>query len=163
MFNPEFRYLIAQEEEIMPLIDNHEFAAIITCGINVCVFGSIGWLAYNFFEYNWLAIKYVCSAIWDSLTPAGIQLLDIVLLTVGLTSSIIMYTTIIGIADVLENGFTKLKNELNKKDERIKELESELEAKEIKIKELRKGYNKKDELDKDILDDWISNKTKFLS
>jgi predicted RNase H-like nuclease (RuvC/YqgF family) len=39
-----------------------------------------------------------------------------------------------GMADVLDNGITKLKNELKKKDERIRELEAKLEEKkEIKI------------------------------
>lgn len=134
MFNPEFRYLIVQEhEEMIPFIYNYELAAIITCGLNFGVFASIGWLVFNFFEY----IKHICSVIWNSLPP-GYQLLDIVLLTLGIASCIVMCRTIIGIADVFDNGFTKLKNEINKKDERIKELEAELEANEINMKELKK-------------------------
>lgn len=144
MFNPEFRYLIAPEEEMMlPLIDNHEFAAIITYCINFGVFGSIGWLAYKLFEYNWLAIKYIWSSLWDLLTPS--QWIDIVLIILALAlatvSGIIMYITLTGIAEVLNDGFTKLKNENNKKNERINALEDELEVKNMIINKLNKRYH----------------------
>lgn len=128
MFNPELRYVLVQEErngEMMPFIDPHVFAAIFVCGTNVLVLGSLSWVTYKLFGYSGIAAKYIWTALWNSLTP-GNEWLDLTLIISTLISGIVMFFALKGMGDVLDKGFTKLKNEINKKDERIRELEAKI-------------------------------------
>jgi hypothetical protein len=154
MFNPEFRYLLVQEErngDMMPFIDKHLFAAIFVCGINFVILFGICHIAYELFSYTGVFAKYLWIALWNSLTP-GHQWLDLAVIITGIGSSVAMFTALTGIFDTLDNGFTRLKNELNKKDERIRELEEKL--KEVENQEIsevaneEKGNEKSETFDK---------------
>ena len=136
MFNPEFRYLLVQEErngDMMPIIDKHIVAAICVCGMNALVVCGALMAAYKLFLYTGDMSKYLWSALWNSLTP-GNQWLDLAFIVTSIISGVVMVMSMKGIADVLDNGITKLKNELKKKDERIRELEAKLEDLELKKK-----------------------------
>ncbi len=136
MFNPEFRYLLVQEErngEIMPIIDNHIIAAICVCGVNAVVACGALMAAYKLFLYAGGMSKYLWTALWNSLTP-GNQWLDLAIIVSSLICSVVMVMAMRGMADVLDSGFIKLKNEIKKKDERIRELEAKLEELELEKK-----------------------------
>jgi uncharacterized membrane protein (DUF106 family) len=136
MFNPEFRYLLVQEEndnEMMPIIDKHIISAICVCSMNA-LFGCGALVAvYQLFKYSSFITKYLWTALWNSLTP-GKQWLDLAIIVSSIISGVVMVLAMKGMADVLDNGFRKLKNEINKKEERIRELEAKLEELELEKK-----------------------------
>jgi hypothetical protein len=145
MFNPEFRYLLVQEERngnMMPIIDKHIVAAICVCGMNALVVCGALMAAYKLFLYTGDMSKYLWSALWNSLTP-GNQWLDLAIIVTSIISGVVMVMSMKGIADVLDNGITKLKNELKKKDERIRELEAKLETK-LEVEQKNKNEQKYD-------------------
>jgi|688.fasta_scaffold485223_1 hypothetical protein len=177
MFNPEFRYLLVQEEpndEFMPIIDNHIIAAICVCGVNAVVACGALMAAYKLFLYAGGMSKYLWTALWNSLTP-GNQWLDLAIIISSLICSVVMVMAMRGMADVLDSGFIKLKNEIKKKDERIKELEAKLETKvetkvetnvETKVEtnvetkvETEEKYDAEEEADK--LEAYFSRKMKY--
>lgn len=128
MFNPELRYVLFQEvgnDEMMQLIDPNIFVAICVCGTNGLLLGSIVWILYKILVYSGTAAKYIWLALWKSLTP-GNEWLDLALIISTVISGIVMIYALNGMSEVLDRGFTKLKNEINKKDERIRELEAKI-------------------------------------
>lgn len=161
MFNPEFRYLLVQEErngEMMPFIDPHVFGAIFVCGTNGLVLGSIVWIAYKLFGYSGTAAKYFWTALWNSLTP-GNEWLDLAIIISTLISGIVMMFALKGMGDVLDKGFTKLKNEINKKDERIRELEAKIASLEAVSTSAEPKINEKmcsEEEEAKRLEKWFS-------
>lgn len=163
MFNPEFRYLLVQEErngEMMPFIDPHVFSAIFICGTNGIVLCAIGWIVYKLFGYYGRTAKYLWVALWNSLTP-GHEWFDLVLILSTLITGIVMFFALKGMGDVLDKGFIKLKHEINKKDERIRELEAKIAS----LEATRTSEDDKPTLNKQVeteeeeakrLDKWFS-------
>jgi len=136
MFNPEFRYLLDQEErngDMMPMIGKHIIAAICVCGMNALVACGALLTAYKLFLYTGDMSKYLWTTLWNSLTP-GNQWLDLAIIVTSIISGVVMVLAMKSMADVLDNGFIKLKNELKKKDEKIRELEAKLEELELEKK-----------------------------
>jgi hypothetical protein len=157
MFNPEFRYLLVQEErngDMMPFIDKHLFAAILVCGINCIILFGICRIAYELFSFTGIFAKYLWIALWNSLTP-GHQWLDLAVIITGIGSSAAMFITLTGMFDTLDNGFKKLEDELNKKVQRIRELEEKLkEAEKQEISEVgkeEKGNDKTEETNEEFI------------
>jgi len=130
MYNPEFRYLLIQEEnagEMLPIINPYIFAGLFVFITNIISFTAVVWLAYKMFIYSGNISKYIWISIWNMLTP-GNEWLDILLIGTTIISAVMMFKALIGITDILDAGFTKLKNELRNKDERIKLLEEKLSS-----------------------------------
>jgi len=134
MFNPEFRVMFTREahNEMFPLIDNHIVSAIVVCGFNVFCILSLGWIAYKTLYFGAGVAQCVWSLIWESLTP-GNELVEITLILSSLVATGIMFSTMKRMADLLDEGFVKLKNEIKAKDEHIKELEEVIAAKNALI------------------------------
>ena len=88
---------------------------------------SVVWLAYNLFDYYGAATNYILTALWNSLTP-GNELLDLAIIMSTLISGIVMFFALKGMADILDKGFATLKNEINKKDEIIRELKAKIDS-----------------------------------
>jgi hypothetical protein len=159
MFNPEFRYLLDQEENdgvmiMMPIIDKHIIAAICVCGLNALVACGAIMAAYKVFLYTGYMSKYLWTQLWNSLTP-GNQWIDLAVIISSIICSGVMVMAMKGMADVLDNGFIKLKNELKKKDERIRELEAKLELEKKEGKKEEK-YDEEEEANK--LEEYFSRK-----
>jgi len=128
MFNPEFRYLLIQEEnngEMLPFVHPYIISSLFVCITNLVRVCSIIWLAFKAFNFAGIGTKYVWTTLWNSLTP-GNELLDMAIIILTLMSGIVMIFALKGVGDVLDKGFTKLKYEFNKKDERIRELEAKI-------------------------------------
>lgn len=128
MFNPEFRYLLAQDErngQMMPLIDPHVFTALFVCGINGIALATTCFLLYNVSDYVSIPVKNLLTPLWNSLTP-GNELVEMTIIISSIICSVTLLVLVRSVADVLESGFTKLRNEIKEKDERIRELEEEL-------------------------------------
>lgn len=128
MFNPELRYLLIQEErngEMLPLVPPHVISALFVCITNLVSVCSLVWLAFKAFNYAGIGIRYVWTTLWNSLSP-GNELLDLAIIILTLISGIVMIFALKGMGDVLDKGFTKLKNEINMKDEKIRELEAKM-------------------------------------
>ena len=129
MFNPEFRYLFVQEEnngEMIQFIDKDIIIiTIFICGTNFLAISTIFWMSYKLFGYSSLITKFIWTALWHSLTP-GNQWLEIALLVSSIITACLMIIVIIGTEELIDKEFTKIKNTINKKDERIKELEDKL-------------------------------------
>ena len=141
MFNPEFRYLLVQEErngQMMPLVDPHVLGAIFVCGINGIAISTICFLLYKFWGYVSIPFKKLLVLLWNSLTP-GNELFEIAVIISSIICCALIFFVIQDMAEVLDSGFTKLRNELNKKDERIRELEEQVcLLREEKAKESKK-------------------------
>ena len=135
MFNPELRYLLVQEEndnEMRPMLDMaHIISVICVCSMNALLFvcGAVV-VVYELFKYSNFITKYLWKALWNSLTP-GNQWLDIAIILSSIISGVVIVLAMKCMTDLLDNGFRKLKNEINKKDERIRELEAKLEELEL--------------------------------
>lgn len=146
--NPEFYLLFQQEPNgvIMPAIDN-----ICLFVIHSLVgFGGVMAL-YKLLFYAGGISKYFWTALWNSLTP-GNQWLDLAIIGTTIICGVVMVLAIKGMAEVLESGFIKLKNEIKKKDERIRELEAKLEDLELKKKkEIKIEKGEDDDLEPLIL------------
>lgn len=67
----------------------------------------------------------VTQIIWSRLTP-GSEWLEIGMVCLTICSGLLVFIGIKGMSEVLEQGFTKLKDDIAIKDERIKKLEEEL-------------------------------------
>jgi hypothetical protein len=160
MFTPEFRYLLVQEErngDMMPLIDKQVFADIFVYCANFLGLCSIGLIAYKLFGYSVTASKYVWTALWNSLTP-GQQWLEIALIASSIVCATVMFLALKGMMEVLDNGFTKLKNEINKKDERIRELEAKISSLESAPKKVK---TQTEEEEAKQLEKWFSRSDKY--
>ena len=120
MNNIEIRNLIVQNNEIVdnPIIDNN----MVMCGTYFSISCAAGWFAFNSLVYLKVVAKYVWKLLWNSLTP-GNQWIELIIISVTIVSSILLFKLIEGMVDILDDGFVKLKNEIKKKDERIEELE----------------------------------------
>jgi hypothetical protein len=136
MFNPDFRYLLVQEEhngEMIEMAEKHLFAAILVCTINVLTFGVIVRLAYELCSYFGLIIKFIWSTLWVSLSP-GNQLFELAAIVTSIVVAVMMFMVFEGISDLLNKSFDKLKDEIKKKDEKIKELEAKIKEAEELVK-----------------------------
>lgn len=133
MFNPELRYLLVQEEhngEMLPLIEREDFAALLVCGTNFLAVTIAIWIAYTVFGYAGITAKYVWTAFWNSLTP-GQQWLEIaalIVIALSIVCAVVMFLVFQCVSDVLDESFTKLKNENNTKDNIIRELEAKISS-----------------------------------
>ncbi len=142
MFNPEFRYLLIQEErngDMIPIIDKHIIAAICVCGINAFVIGLIAISAFKVFSYAGVISKYIWIALWNTLTP-GQQWLELALIVSSIASAAMMFMAFEGMSNIIDKNFEKIKAEVAKKDERIKELEAKLmETSELETEKVEKA------------------------
>ena len=128
MFNPEFRYLLIQDERngnMMPIIDKHIIAAICVCSINVFIIGLIAISAFKVFSYAGVICKYIWTALWNSLTP-GQQWLELAFIVSSIVAAVMMIMAFEGMSNIIDKNFEKIKAEIAKKDKRIKELEAKL-------------------------------------
>lgn len=132
MYNPEIRYLFQEEEvevnEIMPLIYPEFIEEIYKYTSNILVgFATmVGMIAlYKQLSYTGIGTQYICSYIWSMLSP-GNEWLDLLLIITSIAAGIMIFIALNGITDILDKGFIKLKDEIKKKDQRIKELEEKL-------------------------------------
>lgn len=141
MFNPEFRYLLFQEERnvaMMPIIYKYIMVTICVCGINAAVVCRALITSYKLF-FNVISdiSTYLCSTLWNCLTP-GNEWFDLAIIILSSICSIVMVFTMKGMADILDNKFVKLKTEIKnlkteikKRNERIRELEVKVEEFEL--------------------------------
>lgn len=129
MFNPEFRYLLVQEENmgvIIPLIDPHIYAAIIVCSINAG-FICIGlWILWNVLKYPISLIGTAFTYFWKSLTP-GFQWLEILYMITCLVIAAITVLAFNQMIKKIDTGINGLKQQLMEKEKKIQEMEKELE------------------------------------
>ena len=136
MYNPEFRYLIAEDngEPMIPFADGYVFAAIIVCGVSLLIV--VGGIITAFTLTSLIVIplrhllEYLWELFWNSLTP-GNQWLDIAIITTSIVPFIVLFRTIEGISDDLDRSFKKLKKEIAERNEKITGLELEI----VKLKE----------------------------
>jgi len=121
-------YLFVQEErngDMMPIIDNHVLSSIFVLVEKLCSISVIFWMASKVFGYSIIVAKYIWTTLWNSLTT-GNQWLEIGTILTSICLSIVMCLGIQSIGEMLDRGFTKLKDEIKKKDEIIKELEEKV-------------------------------------
>lgn len=137
-FNPEFRYLLNEDEhngEIKPFIEPHVFAAIYVCVTNIFVVSIALVATYNLFDYVTIGVKHLCSYLWNNMLTHRYKWIDILLIVNSLLTFLCGFV-LNCITDVMIEKYIKLKTELKKKEERIKELESQLNINKLKINEL---------------------------
>lgn len=137
MFNHEFRYLylLIQEER------NHIVAAICVCSINAFVICLIAISEFKVISYTGVISKYVWSALWNLLTPRQ-QWLELTLIISSIAYAVMIFIAFEGILNIIDKNFEKIKAEIAKKDERIRELESKLmETNELKTEKVEKAEN----------------------
>jgi hypothetical protein len=128
--HPEFYLLVQQEHnrDFMHTVEN-----ICLCGISALIaFGGV-MMSYNLFFYADGISKYLWITLWSYLTMKN-KWIDLIMIGISIICSGVIILSMKGIADVVENGIIKLKNEIKKKDERIRELETKLEALELEQK-----------------------------
>ena len=129
MFNPELRYaLFEQDGEIPNFMYPDVVIEIYRYTSNILMASIAMIIIYNLFSYNLIAMKYICSYIWNMLTP-GNELLDLLLIGSTIAAGITIFMLLKAITDIMDEAIIKLKNEMKKKDDRIRELEQELALK----------------------------------
>ena len=166
MFNPEFRYLLIQEErngDMMPIIDKHIIAAICVCGINAFVIGLIAISAFKIFSYSGIISKYIWVALWNLLTP-GQQWLELAFIVSSIVAAVMMFMVFEGMSNIIDKNFEKIKAEIAKKDERIRELEAKLiEIGESNVNgtETKEKVEKAEELEAKKLEAWFSRNPEY--
>ena len=130
MFNPELRIMFTQEADNghLPFADQHIVAAVAVCAINALCFVSLGWIVYNILLLCSDVTKYLLTFLLNNLSP-GNELTELLLIVISFSAAGFMFYTMKCLADLLDNGFLKLKNEIQNKNNRIKELEDELQKK----------------------------------
>lgn len=135
MFNPEFRYLIAQEERNGQMLPNIDYAlsATVVCIANLLCVLVAGWSVYNIFNYIAIVTKYLATSFWNILTP-GNEWLEIVLMLSSLVAATMVYKSLKGMGDILDSKFTELKDLISKKEEHIKDLEEKLRSTQEKLR-----------------------------
>jgi hypothetical protein len=110
--------------------------------------------------------KYVLEFLSNSLTSRN-ELTELLLIFISLVASGIMFYTMKCLADLLDNGFAKLKNEIQIKNNRIKELEDELQKKNMLLISLQENSNKNledvqmqiiNEIDAAKIESWYTGK-----
>jgi hypothetical protein len=130
MYNPELRFLIAQENGEMfpfPFIDTHIFAAVIVVGINLFISSFVIMGIYKL-AMILLNLSFVaCQYLWSILTP-GNEILEVALISSSIFAAGMWILAMNELSTKLDSTFEKLKNRLKEKDSRITELESELAA-----------------------------------
>lgn len=164
MFNPEFRYLINQEEQNNQMMDlDYIFAGGMIVCVNMIGIVVIGSLAYKILEYGVIFTKELVKSIWDTITPAN-EWLEVILIVTSIASAAILFLSLKGIGDLLDNSLTKMKNLLMEKDTQIKKLEEKLRIYEEKydLNRLNKEYEKyerrlEEMKSKGIIKDQINN------
>jgi len=139
MFNPEFRIMFTQEpgNDVFPFADQHVIASITICAINALCFVSLGWIVYNILLLCSDLAKYLLAFLLNSLSP-GNELTELLFIVISFAAVGFMFYTMKCLADLLDNGLLKLKNEIQIKNNRIKALEDELQKKNgliIKLQE----------------------------
>ena len=127
MFDPEFGYLLVQEEvdEEMTQEIDHMFSLALVCVINLCSILGITWIVYKIIEFAVFLIKYSAENFWIILTP-GNEVVDILFILFSIVVATMLFVSSNIMGELLDKGFTKLKDTLNEKDERIKELEDKI-------------------------------------
>jgi hypothetical protein len=134
MFNPEFRYLLVQEEVdgvFQPLFDNNNFCELLWSNFIAGLFGIGIWIFWKFLvELLWI-INLGFQLFWNTLAPRvqWIEKLCILVSVVGL-SFVIYY--IYKLTDILVIIIPNLKNDIKDHQKKIEELEKKLRMMEEK-------------------------------
>ena len=130
MFNPEFRFVIAQEDGeglLMQLMDHQLFTKVFNIIMNVfitfCVTVFACKTTISIFMLVFPVLNYILTTAWNSLTP-GNQLLEAVMIVSTLIMFITMMLAMNEMTNQLDNSFTILREQCREKDKRILELES---------------------------------------
>ena len=139
MFSSDFKYLwllIQQDRDgdLIPVIDKNIAIDIWICGINALAIGTIGVITYKVFPYVSAILGYMWTALWKSLNE---QQMEWALIEISIICALMMFMAFGGITNIIDKIFEKLKAEINKKDERIRELEAKLNEHEAKNKKPR--------------------------
>lgn len=124
MFNPEFRYLLLQEQrngQMLPIIDTHMFGAIFVCGINGVALATMCFLLYKLLDY----VSFALTPLWNFLIPKN-EWIEIVIIVLTVICCVILVIIFRSMVDELDNNFTQLKTEIRIKEERIRELEKQV-------------------------------------
>lgn len=147
MFNPAFIDLFIQEVDN----ENQIITAIWEGGINVFFIGPILAIsAYKIFSFVGIILRYILTALWNLLTP-GQQWVEITLIVCSIISAVMLIVVFEGMSNIIDNNFEKIKAEIIKKDERIRELEAKLME-----GEKNEGEKNEEELEAKKLEEWFS-------
>jgi hypothetical protein len=130
MFNPEFRFLIAQENGealLMQLMDHELFTKIFNTVMNMFITFVVTVFAckttISIFMLVLPVINYILTIVWNSLTP-GNQLIELGIILLTFIMFITMSLAMNEMTNQLDISFTKLKEQSREKDIRIAELEA---------------------------------------
>jgi phosphotransferase system glucose/maltose/N-acetylglucosamine-specific IIC component len=138
MFSSDFKYLwlLMQQDrdgDLIPVIDKNIVADIWICGINALAIGAIGIITYNVFPYASAISGYILTELWNSLTT-GQHSMELAVIATSIICALVMFMAFGGITNIIDKIFEKLKDEINKKDEKIRQLEAKLNEQEAKMR-----------------------------
>jgi uncharacterized membrane protein YccC len=136
MFSSDFKYLwlLMQQDrdgDLIPVIDKNIVADIWVCGMNALAIGTIGIVAYKVFPYASVISGYILTELLNSLTTEHHRM-QLALIATSIICALVIFMAFGGITNIIDKIFEKLKDEINKKDERIRELEAKLNDQEAK-------------------------------
>ena len=114
-----------RDGDLIPVIDKNIVADIWVCGMNALFIGVAGIAAYKIFPFVFGISRYIWTALWNSLTT-GQHSMELALIATSIVCALVMFMAFGGITNIIDKIFEKLKEEINKKDERIRELEAKL-------------------------------------
>lgn len=126
MFGPEFRVLFQEvnNAEIFPVIDQYLMDIVIYYAVELVLSSLIILVSWRLL----VEIDEIVDIdkIWTSVLTLGNHWLELLLIVSSITVAVLLIMTFIGLSNVIEKSFEKLKVEIEKKDEQIKELELKL-------------------------------------
>jgi len=99
--------------------------------MNALAIGTIGIVAYKVFPYVSAISGYILTELLNSLTT-GVHSMELAVIATSIICALVMFMAFGGITNIIDKIFEKLKDEINKKDERIRELEAKLNDQEAK-------------------------------
>jgi len=114
MFNPEFKYLLAQEADNAEEIQNtdiHIWAAILVCGLNFLILGTLFYISLKLLCIFGLYLKLICIYLWNTLTPRN-QVLELLAIFTTILAIILMNYTFYKMDEHKNKRFIKLKEDI---------------------------------------------------
>jgi hypothetical protein len=138
MFNPEFRIMFTQEadnEFMRPNNRSIEMIFLISVITLIFVIG-VSYIAYTSLLLGIQLINNIWHLLPNSILTPGNEFLEIGLILLSLAAAGFMFSAMKGFSELIDGKITKLINDNQTKDVRIKALEAEIDKKIQIINEL---------------------------
>jgi hypothetical protein len=151
MYNPEYRYLIQQDNgDNTNWFEAELFAGIIVVGVNSAILFTSLFITLEIIKLSYKISSLFVIKLWSLLTP-GNQWLELFLIFSSLLLFVIIFYIFYDLTNAIDNHFIKLKNSISEKEIKIRQLELDLKVRDSKLKKVEASLSITE------LEDWRKN------